>query len=55
MKTFSILVELFDWDFLTFLYKHNEKSIERVCNLSLVEITTQYELFEEVKEVLIRT
>ena len=55
MKEFSVLVELFDWDFLTFLYNHNGKSVENVCNLPLVEIAKQYELFEDVKEVLCRT
>lgn len=52
MKTFSILVELFDWDFLTFLYRVNGKNVENVCNLSLSEISNQYEYFQVAKGVI---
>ncbi len=54
MKEFSTLVELLDWDFLTFLYNHNGKNIETVCNLPLLEVAKQHEIFCEVKEVLMR-
>lgn len=52
MKEFSTLVDLLDWEFLRFLYSRNGKNIEAVCNLSLLEVAQQYDIFCDIKDLL---